>query len=301
MHHSHPAASSQFEWSRWRWAQSSQTQPRWTPSSADCGMLRTNTAVTGSCVIFSPPALAPVAEEAVAGGLGSAAAPECSAAAGDGLVATGSLRRRRRAHLRGDGRVRRRSLRLLRHPAVGAAVVLAGGEGSGFSGFFAAPICSRITAAADGAGARRRGGSGGSGGGGGRFVSRDVNLGRRRGAGRGRRCRYYRVHESHDVVEDVVPTPRREHKRLRKRSALVAAVTAAAAADDGGARHHDHHASPDGVRRVHGRHLAPLAPVPELLEPRGSPPAFAPSDRRRRPSRAAGALGAHTCSVLLLL
>ena len=39
-------------------------------SSADCGMSRTNTAVTGSCVIFSPEE-APVAEEAVVAALAS--------------------------------------------------------------------------------------------------------------------------------------------------------------------------------------------------------------------------------------
>ena len=128
-------------------------------SSADCGMLRTNTAVTGSCVIFSPPALAPVAEEAVAGGLGSAAAPECSAAAGDGLAATGAFAAAAaRIFAAMDAYVVGPSDSFATS-AVGAAVVLAGG--SGFSGFFAAPICSRITAAADGAGGAA--GAGGAG------------------------------------------------------------------------------------------------------------------------------------------
>ena len=184
----------------------------------------------------------------------------------------GSLGRSRRAHLRGDGRVRRGPLRFLRvrlrFDDGGGCL---GGGGCGFSslldnlrGSLGPRVYVRrrrvhprlqLLQGHRARGSRRRGGC------------------RRWGLGCLHGCRHSCVRgdggdalvttqEPNQIVEDVVPPfLRREHERLRERPAIDPPV-------GDGARHHHHDATPDGVRRIHRAYLASLAPVAELVETR---------------------------------
>mmetsp|Transcript_4991 Transcript_4991/g.22507 ORF Transcript_4991/g.22507 Transcript_4991/m.22507 type:complete len:454 (+) Transcript_4991:189-1550(+) len=172
----------------------------------------------------------------------------------------GSLGRSRRAHLRGDGRVRRGTLRFLRvrlrfDDGGGRLLDDVGGGGGSRVYVRSRRVHPRLQLLQGhrARGSRRRGGC------------------RRWGLGCLHGCRHSCVRgdggdalvttqEPNQIVEDVVPPfLRREHERLRERPAIDRAV-------GDGARHHHHDATPDGVRRIHRAYLTPLAPVAELVE-----------------------------------